>query len=315
MQMPSDPNSRDSGTKTAAIDSENKKFKTENRTTLYLTLRQLRQLKMDSHYDIQRPVRKICFRSTYRLINIPAAKLQDISNDRIQMTAKSGHAIQLSNMNVDDFHVTEFNYPKCGVWLSLAIPSRRWRKVLFDFKELYATSNFLHCPLANTSLIHDAPQDQPVDFGPMVDPNGMLATMQGEGFVHSAENKVEYMGMSVNVDTNKVRYINIDPSKIRIGDIVEVQISFVCIPIKDGFFKLMNILRAITLLDQSHRDVSNMLTSRKQWLTYYLGWTLSRIQGGIHVNKVFKTIKRKALYTEEDEIEETGGKLSKMRID
>jgi hypothetical protein len=41
----------------------------------------------------------------------------------------------------------------------------------------------------------------------------------------------------------------INPSKIRVGDIVEAQVSFVIFPVKDKRYKLLVILRAITLLD------------------------------------------------------------------
>jgi hypothetical protein len=45
------------------------------------------------------------------------------------------------------------------------------------------------------------------------------------------------------------RYNKIDPNKIRVGDIIEAQVSFVAVPIKDRQFKLLVVLRAITLLD------------------------------------------------------------------
>ena len=48
----------------------------------------------------------------------------------------------------------------------------------------------------------------------------------------------------------------VSPTRYRIGDIVEAQVSFVVFPIKEGKFKMALILRAIALLDHAETDVS-----------------------------------------------------------
>jgi len=40
-----------------------------------------------------------------------------------------------------------------------------------------------------------------------------------------------------------------DPTRFKIGDIVEAQVSFVGIPLKGGKAKMLVVLRALTLLD------------------------------------------------------------------
>lgn len=45
------------------------------------------------------------------------------------------------------------------------------------------------------------------------------------------------------------RYKEMDPTRFKIGDIVEAQISFVGVPLKGGKAKMMTVLRALTLLD------------------------------------------------------------------
>jgi hypothetical protein len=40
-----------------------------------------------------------------------------------------------------------------------------------------------------------------------------------------------------------------DPTKFKIGDIVEAQVSFVGVPLKGGKAKMMLVLRALSLLD------------------------------------------------------------------
>jgi hypothetical protein len=45
------------------------------------------------------------------------------------------------------------------------------------------------------------------------------------------------------------RYAEMDPTRFKIGDIVEAQVSFVGIPLKGGKAKMLVVLRALTLLD------------------------------------------------------------------
>lgn len=40
-----------------------------------------------------------------------------------------------------------------------------------------------------------APQEENIPFGPMVDPNGVLAGLQGSEYIHGQDNYVEYMEM------------------------------------------------------------------------------------------------------------------------
>lgn len=42
----------------------------------------------------------------------------------------------------------------------------------------------------------------------------------------------------------------------RVGDIVEVQLAFVAVPVKDEKYRMIVNLRGITLLENEHRNVS-----------------------------------------------------------
>lgn len=46
------------------------------------------------------------------------------------------------------------------------------------------------------------------------------------------------------------RYETIAPQAFRIGDIVEAQLSLVVIPMRGGKFKMITVLRAITLIEE-----------------------------------------------------------------
>jgi hypothetical protein len=49
-----------------------------------------------------------------------------------------------------------------------------------------------------------------------------------------------------------------DPTRFKVGDVVEAQISFVGVPLKGGKAKLMIVLRALTLLDCQQSMVSSL---------------------------------------------------------
>jgi hypothetical protein len=53
-----------------------------------------------------------------------------------------------------------------------------------------------------------------------------------------------------------VSYEAINPIKFRSGDIVEAQLSFVCVSLKNAKFKMLVVLRALTLMDTSPVRVS-----------------------------------------------------------
>ena len=52
------------------------------------------------------------------------------------------------------------------------------------------------------------------------------------------------------------RHYDINPKAIRVGDIVEVQVSFEGIQLKGNRCKMVIILRAITVLDKGAHNVS-----------------------------------------------------------
>ncbi len=64
-----------------------------------------------------------------------------------------------------------------------------------------------------------------------------------------------------NKDLTPHRFIDILPSKIQIGDIIEVHMTFMAIPQKDGKKKVMVTLRSVTLLDGNLTEVC-VLTDR-----------------------------------------------------
>ena len=52
------------------------------------------------------------------------------------------------------------------------------------------------------------------------------------------------------------RFFEVDPIQFRVGDIVEVQITVVAVPIRSNKFKMITQLRCLALLNGTFTDVS-----------------------------------------------------------
>ena len=59
------------------------------------------------------------------------------------------------------------------------------------------------------------------------------------------------------------RYTPVKPVIFGVGDIVEVQASFMAVPLKQGKFKTMMVLRGITLVDGTFTQVRKVVLSDK----------------------------------------------------
>ncbi|KAF8076944.1 hypothetical protein FPV67DRAFT_1406351, partial [Lyophyllum atratum] len=98
----------------------------------------------------------------------------------------------------------------------------------------------------------DASPDEIVPFGKDVDPKGILQAMTGDGLEHTEDNEVLYFFRRM-CDDGKFRQAS--PQAFRIGDIVEIQVSFIVVPLKGERFKMMTVLRSIALIDGTFSKV------------------------------------------------------------
>ncbi|CAA7263691.1 unnamed protein product [Cyclocybe aegerita] len=95
-----------------------------------------------------------------------------------------------------------------------------------------------------------ASPDQIISFSFAIDPDGILAACTTDGtLVHTEDNSVEYYERYQ--EGEKQRYEAINPIKFRIGDIAEAQVSFIVIRLKEQKYKMLIVMRALTLLDSS----------------------------------------------------------------
>ena len=112
-----------------------------------------------------------------------------------------------------------------------------------------------------------------------IDPRGVLKKAAAGQYVYTSENEVKYF-RKVKVEEEvkcvlcllifiKYRYATVPPMEFRVGDAVEVQLSFVGITISGGKYKILLVLRAITLLDTTLSKVSLIIHFIYRSLTYY----------------------------------------------
>lgn len=122
----------------------------------------------------------------------------------------------------------------------------------------------------------EAAAEEKISFTTDVNPTGKLAALAGDQFIHIEQNVVKYNTRNVVkggavkwVDARlwhieiftdgDARYEPIPPVRFRVGDIVEAKATLMLVPIRQGQFKLMAVLRGLTLLDTTFAQVSSRL--------------------------------------------------------
>ena len=60
---------------------------------------------------------------------------------------------------------------------------------------------------------------------------------------------------SCDIRTDVRRYISVKPSSVCIRDIVELQVSFIVVPLRDNKFKATMVLCSILVLDHTYTQV------------------------------------------------------------
>ncbi|KDR65321.1 hypothetical protein GALMADRAFT_148788 [Galerina marginata CBS 339.88] len=116
-----------------------------------------------------------------------------------------------------------------------------------------------------------------------------------EQFVHTTENEVEYYEL-LDDREQETKYQQVNPIKFRCGDIVEAQLSFICIQMKNAKYRILTVLRAITILDTSSLREAAIIRNRTKNQT---------------VRQV--SLKRKVGYAT-DEVVEARDRLSRMKL-
>lgn len=101
----------------------------------------------------------------------------------------------------------------------------------------------------------DTPLMQHVPFKNDVDPLGILEGMAQAGYTHGEENEVGYY-KRYDKGPDKRAFQEVHPQTFRIGDIVEVQLTFAVVPLKGKRVKMLSVLRSIVLLDRKFGEAA-----------------------------------------------------------
>ncbi|KAF8802300.1 hypothetical protein BYT27DRAFT_7261397 [Phlegmacium glaucopus] len=154
------------------------------------------------------------------------------------------------------------------------------------------TSNRYFTPKDGKSDIEDLP------LGDEVDPHGFLVKAAGGAYVHTGDNKVCYYKKVVSKGGEPLFYLT-TPQTFQEGDIVEIQVSFIVIPLRDQKSRMSVVLQTISLLDgQFTQEV----------------FIKGIVQEDVPQTKPKPSLKRRVGYSEE-EVSVTQAKLAAMAID
>ncbi|KAG6904932.1 hypothetical protein DXG01_006135 [Tephrocybe rancida] len=99
------------------------------------------------------------------------------------------------------------------------------------------------------------PGEKHVPFEPAIDPAGILGNLAKKGFVRTEDNVVEYMEQK-SAANGEHQLQKLGPQAFRVGDIVSAELSFMVVPLSSGECKMLAVLRTLTLLDRTFKQVS-----------------------------------------------------------
>ncbi|KAJ7032302.1 hypothetical protein C8F04DRAFT_1262050 [Mycena alexandri] len=160
--------------------------------------------------------------------------------------------------------------------------------------------NIKSCTFAASNRIFtsqgDAPTEQDTAFHEGVDPMGHMARLKTGDLIHAPDNMVKYFKRAQVKGSNSFRYEPYVPGGFKIGDIVEMQVSFVAIAAGTNRVKVTSRLQALTLLD--HKFAKEASEERRRVLA---------------VQEPSPAIRRKVGYFAEDEEDERKIKRSRSR--
>ncbi|KAF8340895.1 hypothetical protein F5887DRAFT_1076842 [Amanita rubescens] len=120
-------------------------------------------------------------------------------------------------------------------------------------------NKFLGIHLSNRyfTTLHDAPDAPHIPFAEGIDPYGYLADLAKGPYFHSEQNVVKYNNRYID-PKGIIKYEEIPPVRFRVGDIVEAKATLMVIPLKGGEFKLIAVLRSLTLWDAQFTQIAQL---------------------------------------------------------
>ncbi|KAF9035651.1 hypothetical protein BJ165DRAFT_1355445, partial [Panaeolus papilionaceus] len=176
------------------------------------------------------------------------ARSSQHAHQRIVLTGFSDPSFEYATSVMNDIH-TFFNVQLGGVTQQSSVFTN-----YNDHGALEAINRyFTPVTHADNSII--------IPFSEEVDPHGHLKTAAGDKYVHTDDNAVLYYRHSPG-DKHLIdifqRFEPTTPALFCVGDIVEIQVSFVSLPQRNDMSKMSLILRSVSLLDNRHRKAASI---------------------------------------------------------
>ncbi|TFK66984.1 hypothetical protein BDN72DRAFT_899338 [Pluteus cervinus] len=104
------------------------------------------------------------------------------------------------------------------------------------------------------TLRSEAPSSLSIPFPEEVDPLRLLSKLVTPLMIHTSDNEVAYFERFVNAES-EIKHRIVQPQVFRIGDIVDVQFTFVAYRMRTGQHVLKNMLYSVTLVNGKFADM------------------------------------------------------------
>lgn len=166
--------------------------------------------------------------------------------------------VTITGLGLDDFQSQLDMIPDIVALFTRAVNEDKIQpnSIIGEFEEL----STLHASNRYFTPKKDAPNAKELTFHKDVDPFGNLARLLGPAHVHIEENVVSYYERVGNT-----KYVNIKPASVSVGDLVELQVSFIMVPLRENKFKATMVLRSILVLERTFTQVRNQALSSEQY--------------------------------------------------
>ncbi|KAG6850007.1 hypothetical protein H0H93_002625 [Arthromyces matolae] len=127
-----------------------------------------------------------------------------------------------------------------------------------QLEDLYKEDDYTTINAANRLMTPSKDTDQPhVPYESHSDPDGMLESIARQGFRRTEDNIVNFVKVESKHDGSK-SYVKTTPQTFRNGDLVAIQVSFCVVPLKRGKYRMLTLLRSITLIESAFAQYTKL---------------------------------------------------------
>ncbi|KAJ7587639.1 hypothetical protein C8J56DRAFT_1050881 [Mycena floridula] len=187
-----------------------------------------------------------------RFCGILASKHLPPIQNQVRLPIKASQSIAITGLDSKQFENTIMCISEICEHFDRSFPDNamaRWMPNKLD------NSNYDLVQVSNRYFTkkQDANPEDKIPISTEIDPHNYLTRAAGQELVHTADNIVDYFQIHEKelTDNIEIEYMALNPIQFRVGDVVEVQMSFAAIPNGKDKYRILLLLRGLTLLDSS----------------------------------------------------------------